>query len=316
MSVLKAPEFKPGQDIDFDEVVRMLEESTEAQEEGLTRLTDIEREKVVYILKYLGENTQAADASVRKILRTIEKYRLLLEMKQHPSRKLEGYPEPASLSYRFALPETDTQVQRAKISPYRSDWVGRMTANPNDSGWSEQEYTSGGFSNPRMAESARLAAESAASVRLNADGRPCIRLPGIAGTARGVIENPDDAFYGKTAVLRVFVTVVDIAKQSVRYTVNGDSGEMRFYASGRHIKVTRPDKNRNGLIISGVGTVHMERPDQPECTGKTAFSLAVQNTSKGLEFRMQIAALDSGPTHDSGTVKVKFAQSNMCLRMG
>ncbi len=55
MSALKSPELKPDQDFDYDEAVKMLDESTAAQEEGLTRLTDIEREKVTYILKYLGE---------------------------------------------------------------------------------------------------------------------------------------------------------------------------------------------------------------------------------------------------------------------
>ena len=323
MSGFQFPEMIPDQDIKYEQAVQLLEESTAAQEEGLTRLTEVEREKVTYILKHLGDETHVAGESVEQLLGTIEKYRLLLELKQRQTKKLTGFPTPASFSpppVRYALPEINMRSQQAK-------------SNSNEPIRAGQGTTPGGFSIPRpMAAVSPLTATSPFTIPMTvppmatnscaspsssaAAARPCIRQPGLAGTARGAITNPEDPFYGKTAVLRAFITCSNVGDQMLRYTVDGENGGIRFYVTGRHIKTTRPDDCRNGLVISGEGTVRMQRQNQPDCAGKAAFSLAVQNTNRGLEFRMQIAAPDTCPAHDSGTVIAKYAQSDMCLRTG
>ncbi len=237
-------------------------------------------------------------------------------MKQRQTRKLTGYPPPISLSppsVRHALPEVSKPIQQLKP----------ISNEPVRAG---QGITPGGFSIPRpiasISSNMPMPIMTPASAQCPtpcataaAAARPCVRQPSLAGTARGVIENSEDLFCGKTAVLRVFIPSSDTAEPMVRYSVGSSGDGIRFYASGRHVKVTRPDGCRNGLIISGEGMVHVQRPGQPDCTGKAAFSLAVQNTNRGLEFRMQIAAPDCSLAHDSGTVTVKYAQSDMCLRM-
>ncbi len=91
-------ELSPEAEFSFNEIVALLKASAAAQEESLSRLTDVERKKVTYILKRCEEDvnnnsmTKAAEQSVDEVLRTIGKLQVILQFRTERTEPLNELP--------------------------------------------------------------------------------------------------------------------------------------------------------------------------------------------------------------------------------
>ncbi|HOP11141.1 MAG TPA: hypothetical protein PK629_06600 [Oscillospiraceae bacterium] len=294
MSTPVIPSIKPDSVMTFDEAMRMLTASTAAQAESLTKLADIERERVTYIIKSNGVDAQGISESVEEILGTIEKFQVLLALKEE-------------------------QIQQVTVSSVsRPELPVRASESVSDQGILTQRY-----SVPQLREPDPRSCAAAQ--------RPCANQSGLIGLAKGSVANPEDAVYGENAALRAFIPSVDVMNRSIRYTAGETDSGIYFYAYGRNVSVQNDARGQNkttrfgccwnGLVISGEGTVRFRRPDIPDrsdladCTAKAPYVLTVQNAERGLKFRMQIAASGDCPAYDSGWVAVKDSVSNLCMRI-
>lgn len=320
-------ELKSDTEFDFNQVTTLLKASAAAQEESLSRLTDVERKKVTYILERCkkdinnGSMAEALEQSIDEILRTIGKLQVVLQLRTEHTEPLYELPTPPapSDSPDFPAISAPSESPAPPILPVSNKDAQLAAAQFDALQW---PIMAGQNEPPRMSIPTPIASA----------GRPCAAVrqpitnqPSLAGFAKGSITNPQDEFFNQTAVLRAYIPCTDVESRSIRYTVNAADSGIHFYATGRHIttqndigrraKAARSDTCKNGLVVSGQGFVRIRRPNLPECVGKAVFTLAVQNAKNGLEFRIQITAPDSCPSHDSGMVITKPSQSDMCLRV-